>query len=115
LIQTAQDMGLGVVRPEEHLVEIGGPLPLSAVTGSSAIEAAKDGMEYRPGADGTSWVLSRKERRLVLELNPAALGHPVLEEITGLLNLQPGLLRYEIVVAPGGRPRPAPGPDPALG
>jgi hypothetical protein len=112
LIQVAQDMGLGVVRPEEHPVEIGGPLPASAVTGSSTVEAAKDGMEYRLGADSTSWVLVRKERRLVLELNPAALGHPVLEEIIGLLNLQPGLLRYEIVVAPGTVPDPLHVPSP---
>jgi hypothetical protein len=101
LIQSAQDMGLGAVRPEEHSVEVGGPLPASAVTAAATVEAAKDGLEYRPRADGTTWSLVRKERRLVLEVNPSALGHPILAEIAGLLNLQPGQVRYEIVVAPG--------------
>ncbi len=106
LIQSTQDLGLGVVQSVERLVEIGGPIPPSTIDGPSAVEAAKDGMEYRTRADG-SWGLVRKERRLVLELNPAAVGHPVLEEIIGLLNLQPGLPRYEIVIAPGIVPDPS--------
>lgn len=112
LIQSAQDMGLGVVRPVEHLVEVGGPLPPSTVTGPSAVEAARDGMEFRSRSDGESLGLVRKERRLVLELNPAAVGHPILEELTGLLNLRPGLPRYEIVVAPGMVPDPLQAPIP---
>src|SRR5262249_44233752 len=32
LFQMAQDLGLGTVRPEERPVEVGGPLPASAVT-----------------------------------------------------------------------------------
>jgi hypothetical protein len=101
LIQSAQDLGLCVVRPEEHLVEVGGPLPPSAVVAAAAVDAAKNGLEYRPRPDGTSWSLVRKERRLVLEVNPLAIGHPILEEIAGLLNLESGRPRYEIVVAPG--------------
>jgi len=101
LMQTAQDLGLGVVRPEERSVELSGPLPSSVITAASAVEAAKNGLEYRPRGDGASWALVRKERRLVLELNPAALGYPVLEELTFLLNLEPDRLRYEIVAAPG--------------
>src|SRR5262249_27803101 len=101
LIQAVQDLGLAAVHPEEHLVEVGGPLPASAVGASTAVEAAKNGMEYRPRGDGTSWSLVRKERRLVMEVNPLALGHPILEEIAGLLNLEPGRPRYEIVVGPG--------------
>jgi hypothetical protein len=42
----------------------------------------------------------------VLEVDPAALGHPFLAELTGLLNLQPDRLRYEIVVDPGIVPDP---------
>jgi hypothetical protein len=112
LFQSAQELGLGVVHPEEHLVEVSGPLPPSAVVASVAVEAAKNGLEYRPRADGTSWSLVRKERRLVLEVNPLALGHPILEEMAGLLNLEPGQPRYEIVVAPGIvlDPLQAPGP-----
>jgi hypothetical protein len=101
LLQAAQDLGLCFVRPEEHDVEVSGPLPASAVTASAAVEAAKDGLEYRPRLDGTSWALVRKARRLLLEVNPTAIGHPVLQELTMLLNLEPGLPQYDIVTAPG--------------
>ena len=35
----------------------------------------------------------------MLEVNPLALGHPEWDELAALLNLRPGLLRYEVVVA----------------
>ena len=116
MIQSVQDLGLGVVRPEERLVEVGGPLPAATITGPSAVEAAKSGLEYRPrGDDGTSRGLARKERRLVLEVNPATSGHPILAELVDLLNLQPGLPRYEIVVTPGVVPDPLQAPIPPTG
>ena len=37
-----------------------------------------------PRGDGDYWSLVRRERRLVLVVNPAALGHPILEEIADL-------------------------------
>ena len=112
LVQSFRDRKLGTVHTEEYYAEVGGPLPPSAVTASAAVDAAKNGLEYRPRDDGTSWALVRKERRLVMELNPAALGHPDLDELVELLNLQPGRLRYEIIPAPGIVPDPLlfPGP-----
>jgi len=101
LMQTAQDLGLGFVRPEERNVEVSGPLASSVITAASVVEAAKNSLEYRPRADGSTWALVRKERQLVLEINPAALGHPVLEELTFLLNLEPDRLRYDVVAVPG--------------
>jgi hypothetical protein len=115
LMQAAQDLGLGVVRPEERSVEVSGPLPPSAMTAASAVEAAKNGLEYRPSADGAFWVLVRKERRLVLEINPAVLGHPVLEELTFLLNLEPDRLRYDVVTSPGVVLDPLRSPTPPSG
>jgi hypothetical protein len=35
----------------------------------------------------------------VLEVNPAAIDHPVIRELEGLLNLEPDLPRYDLVVA----------------
>ena len=46
--------------------------------------------------------------------NPAAVGHPVLQEIDGLLNLRPGLARYEIIVAAGDHSGPVIHPDSAF-
>ena len=112
LCQLIRRLRLGDIRPEDHLVEVGRPQPSSAITPAATIEAEKNGLEYGPRADGETWALVRKERRLVLEVNPAALDHPILEEIASILNLQPGRPRYEIVVFPGIVPDPLQVPRP---
>jgi hypothetical protein len=106
LLQTARDLKLATVHPEEHLAEVGGSLRASSVDASALVDAAKNGLEYHPRGDGRSWSLVRKERRLVVEIIPAAVDHPVLNELMMLLNLRPGLTRYEVVVAPGIVPDP---------
>jgi hypothetical protein len=105
LLQMAQDQGLGTVRPEDREVEVSGALPASAITASAAVDAAKNDMEYRQRADG-AWSLVRKERQLVMEMPAAAAGHPVLEEMRSLMNLRPGLTRYDVVDVPGIEPDP---------
>ena len=112
LFQLVRNLRLGDVEPDERLVEVSGPLPSSAVTSSSAVEAAKNGLEYRPRGDGRYWSLVRKERHLVLVVNPAALGHPILEEIADLLNLEPRRPRYELVVDSRIIPDPQQWPSP---
>jgi hypothetical protein len=86
--------------------EVGDPLPATSINPSAMVEAAKNGLEYRHRGDAASWRLVRKEPRLVVEIVLAAMGHPVLEELAAMLNLQPGLDRYEIVVSPGIVPDP---------
>jgi hypothetical protein len=99
LLQVAQDLELAVVYAEEREAVVGGPLPASAITASAVEVAAKDGLEYKPQGDGSSWILVRKEKKLVLQVSPAAADDPVIGELTALLNLSPGLDRYDIVVA----------------
>jgi hypothetical protein len=106
LFQAVRAQKLATIHPDEHIVEVGGPLPASSMNASALVEAAKSGLEYRPREDGTSWSLIRRERRLVVDVNPEALDHPDLNELAMLLNLQPGLPRYEMVVAPGIVPDP---------
>jgi hypothetical protein len=112
LFQSIRDQKLATIHPEERMVDVGGPLPAAAVTASAMVEAARSGLEYRPRGDGTSWSLVRKERRLVVDVVPAAQGRPELNELAMLLNLEPGRQRYEVVVAPGIVPDPLlfPGP-----
>jgi hypothetical protein len=98
LLQISQDQELTFIHSEERLKEMGVPLPAEAVTASAEVEAAKNGMEYRPGSDGKSRVLVRRERRLVLEVNPGAERSPEMAELTGLLNLIPGQNRYDVIV-----------------
>jgi hypothetical protein len=106
LLQAAQDRELATVIGEEHLTEVSGPLLAESVTGVAAVEAAKNGLEYRPREDGKTWALVRRERRLVLQISPGVEQNPELIELEGLLNLKPGLRRYEIATTSGGVPDP---------
>jgi hypothetical protein len=106
LFQAVQDRELGTVAVEERLTEVSGPLPAEAVTAAAAVEAARNGLEYRPRDDGKTWVLVRRERRLLLQANPGAEASPELLELEALLNLQPGRPRYELVTVAGGVPDP---------
>jgi hypothetical protein len=101
LAQMARLQKLATVRPDELSREIGSPLPRASITGTMMLEAAKSGMEYRIREDGESWSLIRKERGLVLDVLPTAVNHPIVSELEALLNLNPGRLRYEIVLAQG--------------
>lgn len=101
LIQTAQDRELLSTHGEERAVEVSGPLPAESVTASTAVEAAKNGFEYQPRDGGKTWVLVKRERRLVLQVNPAGRGSPEVAELVELLNLMPGLERYEVFVTAG--------------
>src|SRR5262249_52622997 len=82
------------------------------VTASALVEAAKEGLEYRPQPDGKTWVLVKRERKLFLHVNPGAEGSPELAELAGLLNLVPGLPRYDLTVVSGGVPDPLLRPSP---
>ena len=106
LLQLSREKKLATIHPEETVVEVGGPLPATSVTASAMVEAAKSGFEYRPRGDASSLSLVRKERRLIIDVTPGAIAHPEMQELATLLNLQPGLGRYEIVVAPGIVPDP---------
>jgi hypothetical protein len=112
LLQLARSLRLGDVWPEDHFVDVSGPLPSSAVNAAAAVEAAKNGLEYRPNADGKHWTLVRKERRLVFVTYPAALAHPILDELAHLLNLEPRLPRYEVTVTSSLIPDPQQSPSP---
>jgi hypothetical protein len=106
LLQIAQDDELAFVLPTERLVEVSGPLSAEQVTAQAAVEAAKEGMEYRPKEGGKVWVLVKRERKLVIRLNPGAENSPVMAEVTALLNLQPGLREYALVLEAEGVPDP---------
>jgi hypothetical protein len=99
LMQIAQDLRLGYISSQDRATEIGPPVSAAAVTPAAAVEAAKNSLTYQPSSDGRSWVLARKEHKLVFELNPGNLHHPVIEELSNLLNLEPEAREFEIVVS----------------
>ncbi len=106
LVQYMQDHEMASFRTELRDKELSGPVPAASVTAATAVDAAKAGMEYRPREDGRGWVLVRKENKLMIRVNPSAINSPEMEEMTRLLNLLPGQLNYDVVVAPGDVPDP---------
>jgi hypothetical protein len=98
LFYTAKELNLAVVRVEERPVAESGPLPREAVTAAALVDAAKNGLEYRPDADGKTWHLFRKERRLVLVVTPGMENAAELAELASLLHLVPGQRHYDITL-----------------
>jgi hypothetical protein len=106
LIQAARDRDLCHVRTDDQFAQVGGLLPASAITASALVDAAKNGLEYRLHSDGKQWALVRPERRLILDIVPGAEQTPEMLELEKLLNLVPGLARYDLVVKGGPQPDP---------
>ncbi len=106
LIQWAKDHDLITLFAEERSIDAGGPLPASALSVAGAVDAARNGLEVRPSADGKAYAVFRKERRLVMEVAPGLEAAPELDELEGILNLQKGLRRYELTAGVGGAPDP---------
>jgi hypothetical protein len=112
LLQSAGDRELLSIRTEEFLTEVSGPLATETATAAAAAAAARESLELRPRADGKTWALVRRGRRLVVEVTPGAEQDPEVLELEGLLNLLPGRSRYNLVVAPGRVPDPLRHPTP---
>jgi hypothetical protein len=112
LMEIAKEKELAAIRTEESNVEVGGPIPAESITSNAAVEAAKAGMEYRPRPDGKTWVLTRKERRLVVQVYPPGENAPEIHELAELLHLVPALNRYEMALVAKGSPDPMKSPMP---
>src|SRR5262249_60813834 len=76
LLQSAADRELLSVHPEEYLTEVSGPLAAETANAAAAAAAAREGLELRPRADGKTWALVRRGRRLVVEVTPGAEQDP---------------------------------------
>ena len=99
LMQVAQDLNLGYISSEGRPTELSAPVTATAITPAVAVEAAKNNLTYEPRADGSSWVLVRKEHRLIFELNRGDLDHPIVKELMTLLNLHAAEPKFEIVTS----------------
>ncbi|MEZ6140820.1 MAG: hypothetical protein R3B84_09635 [Zavarzinella sp.] len=107
LLQAAADAQMIVTKFEKRYEEIGGGIPKESITAAANIEAVKNGLEYAPRGDGRLWGLVRPERQIVLEIVPGTEKHPIFTELSSILNLKPGLSRYEIDTVKNGVTDPA--------
>jgi hypothetical protein len=104
ILQMLQDRGHLRFFREEQETEVGSPLPAAAITAAALVDAARNGYEYRQRPDQT-WVLTKRQTRLMVRVLPEAAGSPETQELSHLLHLVPGLPAYEIKVGSGGDPQ----------
>lgn len=97
-LQELQQRGRIVIGSEEREEAVGGPIPATQVTAASVIEAAKNGLELRPDADGARWRAVKKVRKPVLYIDPAAAASPEAREFIRTFRLKEGQLKFEITV-----------------
>src|SRR5439155_12774858 len=70
VLQRLQDRAEIVFGIEEREERLGGPLPAAAVSARDVVEAAKNGYEYRPDDQGTTWTLIKKNQQAILRIAP---------------------------------------------
>lgn len=75
------------------------PIDASSVSGDAIVEAAKNGYEFRQEDDGRMrlWSTPSFDRALVLRVAPVAKLHPEVQDISRLLELEPGRDYYPVV------------------
>lgn len=112
LLQIIQDRdGLTFRKTEVEILD--DPIALDRVGGDTLVAARQAGYEYRLTPDKKAWQLVRKVRKLYLDLNPPVLATPEYQELVCLLNLQPGLARYEVTQSTVGFIQDQPGAKPS--
>ena len=97
-LQALQDRAQIVFGMEERVEPAGGPLPGAAVTGADVLEAAKNGLEYRPDEGGATWTLVRRRLQPVMRVDPDAIDSPEMQEVARILKLVPALTKYDITL-----------------
>lgn len=97
-LQELQQRGDVVFGAEDQVEVVGGPVPGASVTAQAALQAAQQGLELVPQADGRTWALQRKVRRFVLHVNPAAFSLPATKTFTRVFRLKPDVEHYAVTV-----------------
>jgi hypothetical protein len=95
----------------EPFEPVGRPVASERVLQADQLAAVKEGMEYQDGTSPGTLVLVRRQRSLRLQVNGLAEECPALIELCHLLNLEPGLREYELIVGEAD-PFPATFPPP---
>jgi hypothetical protein len=96
LIQSLMQRRTATFTVEVRTKPQGVPLPMDRLTAEAQIEASKNGLECVPGADPGTYILVRRDRKMVLKIDPLALSTPEYQELCDLLWLQPGLTQYDV-------------------
>ncbi len=95
----------------EPFLPVGRPVAAERVSQAEQLKAIEEGMEYHDGPSPGTLVLVRRQRGLQMKINGLAQGCPPLQEFCRLLDLEPGLPEYELIVGEAD-PFPASFPPP---
>jgi hypothetical protein len=87
---------------EERPALLSPPIESAAVLGADLVEAAQNGLRFRPAeGSSTQLVLTKIEKAPVLLVAPSMQGSAELQEFAGALGLDSGGARFELVVGVG--------------
>ncbi len=95
-LQSLQNLGLIVFGTEERFDRIGGPMPAARVMPKDLVEAAREGLEWRPDGQGATWSLTKRRQQPVMRVHPHAAGTPDMRRLAEAFRLEPGLPSYDI-------------------
>lgn len=95
-LQSLQDRGALVFGMAEQEETLGGALPAGAVSARDLVEAARNGMEYRPDTSGRHWRLLRRISYPVVRLDPRELDSPDARAFAEVFRLRRGTSEFRL-------------------
>ena len=95
-LQSLQDRGALVFGMAEQEETLGGALPAGAVSARDLVEAARNGMEYRPDTSGRHWRLLRRISYPVVRLDPRELDSPDARTFAEVFRLRRGTSEFRL-------------------
>lgn len=95
-LQSLQDRGALVFGMAEQEETLGGSLAAGAVSARDLIDAARNGMEYRPDASGRHWRLLRRSNYPVVRIDPRELDSPDARAFADAFGLKRGTSEFRL-------------------
>ena len=95
-LQALQDKGMIVFGTREREEVVGGPIAAARVAGKDVVDAAREGLEYRPDPGGATWSLIRRLPQPVVRVHPNAAGTPEMKALAEAFRIRIGPRSYDI-------------------
>ena len=95
-LQALQDKGMIVFGTREREEVVGGPIAAARVAGKDVVDAAREGLEYRPDPGGATWSLIRRRPQPVVRVHPNAAGTPEMKALAEAFRIRIGPRSYDI-------------------
>jgi hypothetical protein len=97
-LQRLTDRKLATIFVEERDEPVADELPANKMTAAAAVQAAKDGFEYRKDKDG-NWRLIRKKTQPTLRFDESVKGDPDFATVCRVFGLDPARTTFDLTHA----------------